>query len=161
MRALLEPAVAGLGFELWDLRLSRAGGRTVLELLIDHPDGVTLEHCRDVSARVSEVLDEADPIPDEFTLEVASPGIERTLRHRGDLERFEGCLARITTRGRVAGALDHRGRLAGVDGSDVVIRLESGETRTIPIGSIRRATLVYDPESGRAGASKQGGRGRA
>lgn len=161
LRALLEPAVAGLGFELWDVRLSRSGGRTVLEVLIDHPGGVTLEHCREVSSRVSELLDEADPIPGELTLEVASPGIERTLRHRGDLERFEGSLTRIATRAPVDGALKHEGYLGGVDGSVVYLRLASGQTRAIPISSIRTAKLLYDPDSEPPAAADEGGHGRA
>lgn len=153
LRSLLEPAVLACGFEVWDVSLSRAGGRAVLEVLIDRPDGVSLDDCREVSMRVAEILDAADPIPGELTLEVASPGIERRLRNRGDLQRFEGSLARIATRAPGGGLLVHEGRLRGVRGDVVRLRLASGEARVIPIGSIRRANLLYHPEDERIPAA--------
>lgn len=164
LRALLAPPVAACGFELWDVHLSRTGGRAVLEVHIDHPAGVTLEDCREISLRLADVLDKADPIPGEFTLEVASPGIERTLRNRGDLERFEGSLARVSTRSPIDGFTQHDGRLAGVDGASVRLRLGDGTVRAIPFEAIRRAKLLYDPESERAAPPRRaagGGRERA
>ena len=68
---LLEPVVKGLGFELWELEYAARRGNGFLRLYIDAEQGVELEDCATVSRAVSAVLDERDPIPVEYTLEVS------------------------------------------------------------------------------------------
>jgi len=144
---IIEPVVRDAGLELWDVDIVKEGGRRVVQVQIDRPTGVTLEDCRAVSRRVSDVLDEVDPLPDNYTLEVASPGVERKLRNRADLERFHGCLALITTTQAVAGEVRHEGRLQGVEGDHVLLQVGGGAARSIPISAIRCAHLLFEAKT--------------
>src|SRR5262245_6939573 len=75
LKRLLEPAARGQGCELIELKYSaRRGHDGVLRLYIDKPAGVTIDDCERVSHAVSALLDEHDPIPGAYTLEVSSPG---------------------------------------------------------------------------------------
>ena len=77
---LLEPSVVSLGLVLWAIEIVGRANRSTLRLVIDHPDRqVTVEDCEAVSRQVSRILDVEDPLPERYTLEVSSPGIERAL----------------------------------------------------------------------------------
>ncbi len=65
---LLGPVVANLGYELWEIEYALRAGGGLLRLYIDSPEGISLDDCEKVSRAVSAVLDEADPIPNEYTL---------------------------------------------------------------------------------------------
>ena len=79
MRAMLEPGVKALGFELVDTELSGGAGQTVLRVYIDHPRGINVDDCAKVSRQLSAVLDVEDPIAGQYLLEVSSPGLDRPL----------------------------------------------------------------------------------
>ena len=88
---LLQPSVVSLGLTLWAIEIVGLANRSTLRVVIDHPARpVTVEDCEVVSRQVSRILDVNDPLPERYTLEVSSPGIERTL-HR--LEHFEPFVA--------------------------------------------------------------------
>jgi ribosome maturation factor RimP len=76
---LLSPTVEAAGFELLGCEFVPAGRHSTLRLFIDHPDGVTVDHCALVSREVGAILDVEDPIPNEYNLEVSSPGLDRPL----------------------------------------------------------------------------------
>jgi ribosome maturation factor RimP len=76
VRELAEPIVARLGLELFDIE--HAGG--ILRVTVERPGGVDLESIAAVTRELSRALDEHDPIAGRYTLEVSSPGLERTLR---------------------------------------------------------------------------------
>ena len=77
---LLEPVVAGMGYELVEIEYNPSTRHGVLRLYIDHEDGIQLDDCTDVSNQVSALLDVEDPIPGHYNLEVSSPGLDRPLR---------------------------------------------------------------------------------
>ncbi len=76
---MLTAPVAALGFEMVGIEFVRAGKHSTMRVYIDHPDGITVDHCAEVSHQVSAVLDVEDPINTEYNLEVSSPGMERPL----------------------------------------------------------------------------------
>jgi len=76
---LLSPTVEAAGFELLGCEFVPAGRHSTLRLFIDHPDGVTVDHCAVVSREVGAILDVEDPIQNEYNLEVSSPGLDRPL----------------------------------------------------------------------------------
>ncbi len=78
--ALLEPIVAANGCEIYDVEYVKEGGNWYLRAFIDKADGVSIVDCENVSRAFSEKLDEADFIPDAYTLEVSSPGLGRALK---------------------------------------------------------------------------------
>src|SRR5689334_1249044 len=101
--AIVEPVCHGSGYDLVDLRLKSEQGGWILRVYIDvksepgvadDPEwwkhGVDVGDCADLSHELSAVLDVDDPIPQAYTLEVSSPGIDRPLRTVGHFERFTG-----------------------------------------------------------------------
>lgn len=94
IRPELEAVAAGHGCELLDLDFR--GG--TLRLVLDRLDGVTVEHCAEVSREASVVLDALEFGGGRYTLEVSSPGLDRPLRRDGEWTRFTGSLARISFR---------------------------------------------------------------
>ncbi|MDR0271756.1 MAG: ribosome maturation factor RimP [Clostridiales bacterium] len=94
MIAKLEPLIAPIaqacGVELYDMEYVKEGGSRILRLFIDKEGGADLNDCERVSRAVSDVLDEHDPIPDSYRLQVGSPGIERRLSKPEHFKRYIG-----------------------------------------------------------------------
>ncbi len=101
IRALLEPAVAHLGYTIYAVDQAGHGGRT-LRLALDRPQGITIDDCARVAEVVSPILDHANLVPGPYTLEVSSPGAERPLRDRAEYQRFLG--KRVNVRYRIGEA---------------------------------------------------------
>ncbi len=136
------------GLEVLDLELVRERGRQVLRVVLDRPwpgptanEGVTLEDCARVSEELSTILDVEDPVPDGYTLEVSSPGLDRPLRHRDDYVRFEGRLAKIVLSEPVNRQTAFAGRLRGIEGDEVLFESEGGKAVRLPLRLINRARL--------------------
>ena len=85
----------GTGVELWDVEYIKEAGGMNLRITIDSPNGISLDDCERFHRAIDPLLDEADPIPGSYTLEVTSPGIERALRRGEHYERFIGSRAAL------------------------------------------------------------------
>ncbi len=94
---MTEPITTEFNLELVDVEYLKEGGQYILRVYIDRDEGVTLDDCQNVSARLSDLLDEQDPIPGTYTLEVSSPGIDRPLKKDPDFVRFAGYNVDIST----------------------------------------------------------------
>ncbi len=94
---LLDPIVKSRGITLVDVELSGLGGRKVLKVFIDKPGGVTISDCQKISGELSVVLDDVDPIPGSYDLEVSSPGLDRVLKKERELRWAVGKKVRIIT----------------------------------------------------------------
>jgi ribosome maturation factor RimP len=94
LKAEFQAAAEELGCEL--LAVETKGG--TLRLILDHPDGVTLEHCESVSKQASALLDVADVKSGKYVLEVSSPGLDRKFYRMDDYQRFLGRTVRVTWR---------------------------------------------------------------
>src|SRR5664279_4772445 len=90
---LVEPIVREQGLELVNVEYIREGAHWYLRLYIDKDGGVDMDDCSRVSHMVSEMLDQNNPIPQAYMLEVSSPGLERPLKKEADFVRFQGSLA--------------------------------------------------------------------
>jgi ribosome maturation factor RimP len=130
-----------MGCQLWGLELHSSGRRSTLRLYIDKPDGVVLDDCERVSRQVSSVLDVEDPIRGEYTLEVSSPGMDRPLYTIAQFEQFAGEDVSVRLRVPYEGRRKFKGRLAGVEGNDVVVVVDDHEY-LFPVESIDRAKVV-------------------
>jgi ribosome maturation factor RimP len=137
---LLEPTLAAMGYELADLD-AHVGRRGLLRLYIDRPGGVTVDDCQRVSEQVGAWLDVEDPLPGSYVLEVSSPGFDRRLRTAAHFERFGGEQARIELRDALGGRRKFVGKLAGVEGSEVVLEVD-GELVRLPLSDIAVARLA-------------------
>jgi ribosome maturation factor RimP len=140
---LLEPVVAGLGYELVDVEFASAGRHSVVRVYIDGTDGggVGLDDCERASRAIGAVLDAEDPIGHEYQLEVSSPGFDRPLRTVAHFERFVGSEARIELAAPLEGRRRFRGRLGPVADGMVTIEVDRKEWR-LPLSGISKARLV-------------------
>jgi ribosome maturation factor RimP len=140
---LLRPVVEGLGYDLWEVEFVPGRGNGLLRLYIDAAAGIAVDDCERVSRAVSDVLDESDPVPGHYTLEVSSPGLERPLRTAEQFGRFAGETVFV----EMAQAVDQRrrfkGRLLEVEGGAVVVEVE-GRRHVLPVSGIRKAHLAPD-----------------
>jgi ribosome maturation factor RimP len=139
---VIEPVIAGMGYELVDLQASN-GGR-FLRLFIDKPAGrnagINVDDCAAVSRQLTRVL-EVEGI-DFDRLEVSSPGLDRPLRKAADFARFAGQKVEVRMRRPDAGG---RRKFAGVLRGEAAgqVRIEvDGQTVTLALDEVERARLV-------------------
>ena len=156
--ALLVPIrdhIAGLGFELVDLRRTGTLQRPILQVRVDRPDsrpgqGITADDCAGISRSLERFLESRAMVGPRYVLEVSSPGLERPLRWPEHWRRFIGRQARLR-----ADSLTGRQRveiLAVPDDERVIVRREDGSEISLPLEEIREATLIPDVEAfGRRG----------
>ncbi|MCW4153585.1 ribosome maturation factor RimP [Halomonas sp. 18H] len=141
LKALIEPVVTSMGFELWGIDYLSQGKHSRLVVYIDHANGVGVDDCADISRQVSAVLDVEDPIAGEYRLEVSSPGMDRPLFSLEQFERYAGHSVALKLRTPFDGRRKFQGLLAGVEGDEVLLQLD-GEEYCFPIEGIDQARIV-------------------
>lgn len=140
--SLIEPVVNGLGFEVVDIEFRPHASNGLLRVYIDQKKGIQLEDCEAVSRQLSAMLDVEDPIPGHFTLEVSSPGLDRSLRKAEDFEQFAGEIVKIKmAMPNLEGQRNFTGKLLGLKEGEVLLEAD-GETHYLPLGGIDSARLV-------------------
>lgn len=144
VRRLIEPAVAGLGYELVGVEYLPNRRGSTLRIYIDKPGGVGVDDCALVSQQVSGVLDVEDPIPGQYNLEVSSPGLNRPVFKPGDYDRFAGERIRVRLTGLREGRRKITGSLVGLRDGAVVID-EDGVEHRVPLEWIDKANLLLEP----------------
>lgn len=125
LRVQLEPVVAGLGYDLEEVVVHRAGSRRLLRIVVDGDDGVTLDDIAEVSQAVSAALDEGNQMGETaYDLEVTSPGVSRPLTEPRHWRRATGRLVQVplTSGGEVAG------RVVQTDDEAVTLELPGKKT---------------------------------
>jgi len=144
-----EPMVRSLGLELLDVELTSENKRPVLRATIFRPEGITLDDCAAAQHLLSDRLDETDPIPGSYTLEVSSPGLERVLRRDKEFEVFKGMECQANLFAPVDGKRSFQGELAGLDRSGgkefVLLRVPGGLMR-LDRSNVSKVKLVYDED---------------
>ena len=138
---LLQPVVADLGYELWELEYAARSGGGLLRLYIDAPDGISVEDCERVSRAVSQKMDEADPIAAQYTLEVSSPGLDRVLRTQAHFARFTGEPVEVEMMQKLNGRKRFAGRLTNVTEGAITLEMEGGAV-SLPLDAIHKARLA-------------------
>lgn len=138
---IIKPYVEAQGCRLWYVEYVREGARQILRVTIDSDDGVDIDDCEAVHRAIDPVLDEADPIPVQYYLEVSSPGVERELR---TCAHFEYAVGREIDL-KFFTAIDGSKQLTGVlnsfdpDGKTLTV----GE-RLIPLDAVSKANIHFD-----------------
>jgi ribosome maturation factor RimP len=134
------------GFELVDVEVRRSGGGQLVRLFVDRPGGIGLDDLQSVSEEVSAILDAEDPIPDRYTLEVSSPGLDRPLKTEADYRRFVGRLARVSSYERIDGRRHWTGRILSCEGGVLSLLLErdGGGAARIPCDRIAHGRLEVE-----------------
>ena len=144
LESLLAPTVQALGCEVWGLEYRPRGrGRTTLRLYIDSGSGVGIDDCERVSQQVGALLDVEDAIVGAYRLEVSSPGLDRVLFRREQYLASVGESVDVRLAVPFEGRRHFQGQLAGLEGEDVVLRMEDDEY-LLPLELIQRARIVPD-----------------
>lgn len=141
LQQLIEPVVTALGCELWGIERLSQGKNALVRIYIDKTDGIGVEDCERVSRQVSSLFDVEDPIAGEYTLEVSSPGMDRPLYTLAQYQAFVGEDISLQLRFPYEGRRKFKGRLKGVEESDVVIEVDDHEY-LFPFDSIEKANIV-------------------
>ncbi len=126
---LAAPAIAEAGCTLWDVEYVKEAGTWYLRVLLDKEGGVDILDCENVSRKLSDLLDEADPIDGSYTLEVGSAGAERALKRPGDFAKFMGSPVLVKLYRNLDGRKEFAGNLTGYDEAtgDVTITVGNQE----------------------------------
>jgi len=154
---LLDPVAEAAGYGIVRLRLM-GGAHRRLQIMAERPDGhMEVSDCARLSRAFSEVLDAADPISVEYSLEVSSPGIDRPLTRLQDFETYAGLEAKIELDRVAEGRRRFKGRLAGVEGQNVLIDIEGEDdvTAQAPFAWISDAKLILNDELMQRGAAER------
>lgn len=136
----IEKIVEKQGFDLYHLEYVREGGQNILRVYIDKDTGVALNDCVSVSRLVSEMLDVEDPIVEEYTLEVSSPGVFRTLFTKEHFERYMNTEVAVKLSALVEGKKKFEGVLKGFDGESLTLEVENNEVE-VPMSKVSVVTL--------------------
>jgi ribosome maturation factor RimP len=158
---LLDPVAEAAGYEIVRLRLMGGAETRRLQIMAERAsDGdMVVEDCARLSRALSEVLDAADPISGEYTLEVSSPGVDRPLTRLKDFEAYEGHEVKLELDRLAEGRKRFRGRLACVEDKQVGLDLDGEEeTAMVPFDWIVEAKLVLTDELMKRGAEVRAAR---
>ena len=142
LERLLEPVLVGLGCRLWGMEQLTQGKQSTLKVYIDSDDGVGVEDCVRVSRQISSLLDVHDPFDGRYTLEVSSPGLDRRLFTKSQFEEFVGATIRVRLRTPYEGQRRFSGVLSGIEGDDVVLRIDADEEFLFSLGDLDRANVI-------------------
>jgi ribosome maturation factor RimP len=145
VRQLVAPILADLRLELYDLE--HVGG--TLRITVDRAGGVDLDALALVTRLISRELDHNDPMPGRYTLEVTSPGLERSLRTAEHFRRAVGSKVQIRTLPHVAGDRRVHGVLAAADDDGFVVRLDAVASTAATAPAVERRLDYADVERAR------------
>ena len=145
LEPILAPVIEAAGFRLVRLRLM--GGKTkTMQIMAERPDGtMNVEDCAVLSHALLDFIEAENPIEGDYELEVSSPGIDRPLTRLMDFARYAGHEAKIELAAPLDGRKRFRGKLLGLDGTDVTMETQ-GARVSFPFKGIAEAKLVLTDE---------------
>ena len=129
VRELALPVVEENGCKLWDVEYVREAGQWYLRIYIDKDGGVNILDCEAISRACDPILDEKDPIPDSYSFEVCSAGLERVLKRPGDFEQFLGSMVLVRLYKPVDGRKEVVGTLTGYEDGAVTVTVNDRPVR--------------------------------
>ena len=153
VRDLVQPVCAAGGLELYDVELDRG----ILRITVDQEGGLPVGALTSVTRQISRLLDEDDPIPGRYTLEVSSPGLERNLRTAEHWRAAVGERVKIKTAPDHDGERRYDGVVTAADESSVTLQIDD-RTAVVPLDAIERARTHFEwrstPRSTAAGRKR-------
>lgn len=136
----LEPRAAREGVEVVTIEVVGAKKAPTIRVYIDTEEGVSFDELSAAQSWINDIMDELDPFPGAYMLEVSSPGIDRPLRTLEHFARFAGETAVIKMSSAETGRSNWTGKLVGVEDGLVLLEVD-GETVKLPIDNIKRAHM--------------------
>ncbi|MEL7597673.1 MAG: ribosome maturation factor RimP [Clostridiaceae bacterium] len=137
---LIEPIVEQLNYELYHVEYIKEQNENYLRVYIDRAEGISLEDCEKVSRKLSDMLDEEDPISDSYYLEVCSPGIERILYNDKHLQKYLNHMVVVKLSKLFEGNRKYEGKLLNFDTEFIEVEAEDNVI-SIPKNKIKRIIL--------------------
>lgn len=138
---LVRPVAEELNYEIYHIEYVKENGEYYLRIYIDKDGGITLTDCEKLSRRVSDIMDEEDPIPVAYFLEVSSPGLNRGLFTDDHYKKQIGKEVLIRFTKSFEGKKNVKGILREVNEDSVVVEYETEKLLTIPKDKIKTANL--------------------
>ena len=142
VRQLAEPIAEELGVFIWDVEFVKEGARRVLRITIDSEEGVGIEDCEKLHRAIDPILDEADPIEEQYTLQISSPGIEREIKNDFHLEHCLGETVQVRLYAPLNGFKEYVGPLVSYTADAVT--LEVDELVEIPRKAIGKMNIYFE-----------------
>lgn len=131
---LIQPVLEELNFELVDIEFTKEGKDHFLRVSIDKPGGVDLNDCTVASEKISEVMDEEDPIAQAYYLDVSSPGAERPIKKEQDFQNAVNQPIYVSLYAPIEGEKEWLGILEAVEKDTITMQVkEKGKKRSIEI----------------------------
>lgn len=124
---MVLPITDAHNLELVDVEYVKEGGEFFLRIYIDKEGGVSLNECEVVTRTLNPILDEKDPIKDNYFLEVSSPGLDRPLKKDKDFERYKGRDVEIKLYKPMNGSKQFEGELVGLTEDNNIKVIIDGE----------------------------------
>jgi len=125
--SLLDPIIQERDIFLWDIEFKKEGPSYVLRIYLDKEGGMGISDCEEVSRALSEKLDEADPIPQAYMLEVSSAGLDRAIKYDFHFEKCMGKKVDVKLFAAENGMKEFTAVLKGFDGENVKLELNESE----------------------------------
>ena len=138
---LAQPICEQCGVQLWDVLYIKEGSDWFLRVIIDRDPAVDIDDCEKVSRALSKGLDEKDPIPDSYYLEVSSPGIERVLHREAHFAAYIGKPVRVLLIRPQDGKKELEGQLLQKEGNSISLQTEAGQV-TVDLAQAVRVQAV-------------------
>ena len=134
---LVTKPITDLGYRVYDVMYVKEGKDNFLRIFIDNDKGISLDDCEKVNDAITDMLDEADLIKDQYFLEISSPGVERNIRKDKHFEESIGKEVNI----KLFKPLKNKekeitGILKDFDKETVKIETDKNEEITIPRNNI-------------------------
>lgn len=130
-------------YELVDIEFKKEGSNWYLRLFVDKTGGITIEDCQLISEKLSEILDEADPIEQSYILEVSSPGLDRPLKTPEDFEKHKDYKVEIKLYAPINGKKKYIGKLIGLIDNQINLEINN-ERIEIPLNAASSVRLYVE-----------------
>ncbi len=143
VESLVKEKIEKVGYELYDVLYVKEGSNKILRIVIDSENGISLDDCEKVNNEIKEIIDEANPIEEQYFLEISSPGIERLLRKDWQLKKFKGAEVNIKLfKKDENGKKEYIGTLGEVTENTLDVEVD-GQNVTIDRKIISQVKTVY------------------
>lgn len=138
---MLTASVEDLGYELVGVEYIRAGKHSTLRVYIDQEEGILVDDCAAVSRQVSAIMDVEDPITNEYSLEVSSPGMNRPLFKAEHYQTFAGDEVKIQLRMPIQNRRRWKGVIVSAEDEIICLNVDGREER-FALSNIQKANIV-------------------
>lgn len=138
---LILPIIEDEGLKLWDVYWVTETGRSVLRVFLEKEGGINLSDCSRMSHLIEDLIEVKNVIQVPYHLEVSSPGLEKTLRHKGQFETVIDKTVKIKTKDPIEGRRNFKGVLQNIVDEDLILLID-GDSFRVPVSSVQKGQLI-------------------